>query len=68
MSWLRTIATELLGLFVDDASFAVSVLLWVAVAWLVLPRLLPGGWDGIAFFVGVAALVIGSALRSADSR
>lgn len=28
---------ELFGLFVDDGSFALSILAWLAVAWLILP-------------------------------
>ncbi len=68
MNWLRTVAAEILALFVDDASLALSVLLWVAVAWLAFPHLVPGGWDGIALFVGIASLVVGSALRGTGSR
>ena len=39
MSVLRTILNELAGLFVDDGSLAVLVLAWLAVCWLLLPRL-----------------------------
>ena len=68
MTWLKTIGEELLGLFVDDVWLAAGILVWVAVARFWLTHLLPPGWDGVAFFAGVAALVAGTALRSAGPR
>lgn len=39
MSWVKTIFRELIGLFVDDGSFAIAIVVWLGVAWFVLPRL-----------------------------
>ena len=30
MAWLKTVWSEFIGLFVDDGSLAVAVLLWLA--------------------------------------
>ncbi len=42
MRWIVTIFREVLGLFVDDGSFALAVLGWMGVIWLMtsLPRFL----------------------------
>ena len=32
MSWLRTIWDEFIGLFVDDISFAVAIVVWLGLA------------------------------------
>ncbi len=66
MTWLRTIVHEIVGLFVDDLSFAAAILIWLAVVYLVLPRigLLPA-WTGIVLFLGLAAILIESTLRYA---
>jgi len=62
--WLRTVWSELLGLFVDDGALAVAVLLWLAVAWLLLPRLpLPHGLASVILFLGLALILIESAAR-----
>ena len=43
LRWIATIFREILGLFVDDGSFAVAVLAWIGVVWLpLLPRVLLG--------------------------
>ncbi len=63
MSWLKTIAQEVLGLFVDDAGFAVSILAWV-VACLVLSWLgVAALWTGCILFAGLAAILVESAIR-----
>ena len=66
MSWLRTIFREIYGLFVDDAAFAVAIVIWVAVAVFVFPLL---GWlargRGPALFAGLAAILAVSAVRYA---
>jgi hypothetical protein len=66
MAALKTIAVEILGLFIDDGSFALSILAWLGLAWLVLPRL-PGlgAWAGALLFAGLAALLVESAVRRA---
>lgn len=69
MKALQTVWSELIGLFVDDGALAVAVLIWLAAAWLVLPRLpLPPAVAPILLFVGVAAILLESVLRHARSR
>lgn len=64
MRWLRTAWSEFVGLFVDDGSFAVAILAWLAVSWLALPRLpLPPAWPPVILFVGLAAILAESAVR-----
>lgn len=64
MNWLRTISREILGLFVDDGSFALLILLWLGLTTLLLPYL---GWApkyrGPIFFIGLAAILMASAIR-----
>ena len=64
MKSLQTILRELYGLFVDDGSFAIAILLWLGVTVLLLPRLpLPAIWRGPLLFVGLLAILLESALR-----
>jgi hypothetical protein len=68
MRWLRSIAREVVGLFVDDGSFAIAILVWLAVM-LVLGRVVAGGrWLGCALFGGLAVVLIESVLRFARRR
>jgi hypothetical protein len=69
MSVLRTILNELAGLFVDDGSLAVLVLAWLAVCWLLLPKLgLPPPLLPFLLFVGLAAILAESTVRRAGER
>lgn len=78
MQAIRTILREILGLFVDDGSFALAILLWIGLVWIGqvcigqvwigLPRLhlaIPGG---IILFAGLAILLLESATRFARRR
>jgi len=66
MAWLKTILHEAYGLFVDDGSFAVAILLWLGINWQVLPRLgLPSAWGGPILFAGLALILLESAARRA---
>ena len=66
MPWLKTIANELFGLFVDDGTFAITILAWLALAWLTLPHLpLPPTAKGPILFLGLAAILLESATRRA---
>ena len=66
MNWLRTIFREIFGLFVDDGSFALLILVWLGLTALLLPYLgwVPT-WRGPILFVGLAAILMGSAIRYA---
>ncbi len=66
MTWLRTAAAETVGLFVDDGSFALAILLWLATCWLLLPRLgLPALWPPAILFAGLVLILVESAARRA---
>ena len=67
--WLKSIVREILGLFVDDESFAAAILVWVAVAGLGLPRFASAAhWTGPLLFTGLALILIESVLRFARLR
>lgn len=69
MGWIKTIWAEFIGLFVDDGSLAVAVLVWLAVCWLLLPRLgLPSGWPPALLFIGLVLILAESAMRRARQR
>jgi hypothetical protein len=66
---LRLIRDELWGLFVDDGVFAGAIVVWLVVAWRVLPRLgLPPWLPAILLFAGLAAILVLGALRTARKR
>jgi hypothetical protein len=66
MRGLKTIAREVLGLFVDDGAFAVAILAWLLVAGLVGPHLpIPAVVKGPMLFAGLAAILVESAVRRA---
>ena len=67
MKWLRSIAREVWGLFVDDGSFAAAIVVWLALAVVVLPRV-AARWAGPVWFVGLAAILIESVLRFTRKR
>jgi hypothetical protein len=74
MNGLRTIFRELFGLFVDDGSLALQILVWLGLTVLLLPYL---GWlsawlspylsksRGVILFLGLAAILMASAIRYA---
>lgn len=66
MQWIRTVLREIFGLFIDDGSFAVAILVWLAIVWLVLPHIaVPAFWSGPFLFVGLALILVKSAARRA---
>jgi hypothetical protein len=68
MRWLRSVAREVGGLFVDDGSFAVAILVWLAVM-VMLGRVVAGGrWLGWGLLFGLAVVLIESVLRFARRR
>ena len=68
MTWLSVVLKELWGLFVDDGLFALSILIWLALDWM-LPRLgLSNVLTCILLAVGLAALLTASTLRCAVNR
>jgi hypothetical protein len=66
VSWLKTIWTEFVGLFVDDVSFAAAIVAWLIVAHLLFHLgLAPMGLRGLLLFVGLAAIFVENTLRRA---
>jgi len=67
MQRIKTIAATLIGLFVDDGSFAGAIVLWLGVMWLLSLNLLRGvGWSGVALFSGLGVILLWSAMRRAQ--
>ena len=59
MKALLSMLRELWSLFVDDGILALALVLWCAIAGLILPRLPPvGEWSGAIFFVGCLAILL----------
>lgn len=64
MGWVKPILSEVYGLFVDDGSFAVVIVVWLAIAGAVLPRLpIPGSVKAPILFAGLLLILLESTLR-----
>jgi hypothetical protein len=68
MPRLKSIAREILGLFVDDGSFAIAILLFLAFACVGGHFALHSGASGPLLFIGLAIILIESVLRFARRR
>jgi hypothetical protein len=69
MGWLKSVAREVLGLFVDDGSFAVAILVWAMIVVFVLARVTGhASWLGPALFSGLACILIESVVRFSRRR
>ncbi|MDB5364056.1 MAG: hypothetical protein JWO51_5353 [Rhodospirillales bacterium] len=55
---MKAVLKELFGLFVDDASLAIGLLIWVAIAGYVLPLLSLGSWSGPMLALGIAIVLV----------
>lgn len=66
MRWIRTIAWELLGLFVDDGSFALAILGWLILIWAAVPHFHIVTWlKGPLLLFGLVVILCESAIRAA---
>ncbi|MGH6883646.1 hypothetical protein [Hypericibacter sp.] len=66
MNRLVGIVREIVGLFIDDGSLAIGILVWVAIVALALPALdVPEVWRAILLFVGCVIILIENVARSA---
>jgi hypothetical protein len=63
MKWVRNILREVFGLFVDDGSFALAILVWIGTVWLVLRRTRLAVPGGIILFVGLGLILIEGVIR-----
>jgi hypothetical protein len=69
MNWLKGVWAELIGLFVDDGTFALSIVVWLIACGLALPHLgLPSFLPPAILFVGLALILARSAVRRAGER
>jgi hypothetical protein len=71
MQWIKKIASEIFGLFVDVGSFAAAILLWLGIVWGVrtlLPQDTIIRWAGPLLFAGLALILLENVLRSARRR
>jgi hypothetical protein len=69
MKWLKNIVREIFGLFVDDGSFALAILIWLALVRWATPRLnIPSGIPGVILFAGLALILAESAVRYSRRR
>ncbi|GAC1362489.1 MAG: hypothetical protein NVSMB3_10760 [Acidobacteriaceae bacterium] len=69
MGWMRTVLREVWGLFVDDGSFAVAIVAWVALVWLLERGLrVASVVGGTALFAGLGVILVESLLRYARAK
>jgi hypothetical protein len=66
MNALVTALQEVYGLFVEDGSLTLALLVWIAIAAFLFPHV-PGGasWRAPVLFLGIALLLLENVLRSA---
>lgn len=68
MNAITTALRELWGLFVDDASFTIGILICIALAILVFPRIVTDPrWRGPLLFLALAIVLFENVSRSARS-
>ena len=66
MRWMRSVGSELWGLFVEDGSLAAAIVVWLTVVLLGVRRVGWGTrWGGVALFAGLALVLIENVLRYA---
>ncbi len=59
MKLIVTIIKELWGLFIDDGSLALALVLWCLFAGLALPAIMPqGSWNAPLFFIGCVLILL----------
>ena len=68
MSWIRYVAREIAGLFVDDGSLALAVLGWAGLLWVFRHRLAGFALGGVLLFSGLAVILVESLIRFARHR
>ena len=64
MRWIRSVAREVWGLFVEDGSFAMAIVVWLMVVLLGVRRTAWGmRWGGVVLFAGLGLVLIENVLR-----
>jgi len=67
MSFLASVVKEIFGLFVDDGSLAIGILVAIAALALVA-GFVPAAWLGALFFAALCLLLVENTLRRARNR
>lgn len=66
MNWLKTIWEEIVGLFIDDLSLAIVIVVWLAAAGLVVQlKWVPGDLQGPLLALGLVVIFMENTLRRA---
>jgi hypothetical protein len=66
MNALKMAWEEFIGLFIDDGSLAVAIVVWVALVGFLFPHLPRSSqWGASLLFVGLAAILVENILRRA---
>ena len=66
MTFLKGVISELFGMFVDDGSLAIAILIWTAIAaGLQSMRVVDATFMGPVLFAGLAAILIENVVRRA---
>lgn len=65
MQSLMKIFTELFGLFVENGSFALAILIWLGIVWLAAPHMAAASdASGTILFGGLVLILIENTIRS----
>ncbi|MBV9114716.1 MAG: hypothetical protein JOY67_18035 [Hyphomicrobiales bacterium] len=66
MSWIKMVISELAGLFVEDGSLALAILIWLALIGFAVARFDGlSEWQGVVLFAGLALILIENTWRRA---
>jgi hypothetical protein len=69
MKWLKNVLHEIFGLFVDDGSFALAILIWLTVVrWITSHLGFSPITSGILLFLGLALILVESTFRYSKRR
>jgi hypothetical protein len=64
MNLIKTILKGILGLFVDDGSFAVLIVAWIAATWLLSFKVMhTPEWGTLLLVAGLVVILLGSTAR-----
>jgi hypothetical protein len=56
---------QLVGLFVEDGTLALLLIIWVGIAALALPRVpINSSWDAVILFAGCVAILVENVARA----
>ena len=66
MNAIKTALREVYGLFVEDGSYALALVVWIVAVALLLPRLpIAAAWRAPILFAGMILILLENVVRSA---